>query len=65
MHTHQRNSYPLIPPPCHPCSMPLDEYLKILLLPHLQATTCRTHVGNLLQTTLRNAKWSSQYEHSS
>jgi len=36
-----------------------------VLLPHLQATTCRTRAGNLLQTTLHNARWGSQYEHNS
>ncbi|QCD79484.1 hypothetical protein DEO72_LG1g3126 [Vigna unguiculata] len=47
------------------CSTSLNEYLKIHLLPHLQATTCRTCAGNLLRTTLHNAMWSSQYERSS
>jgi len=41
------------------CSTSLDEYIKIHLLPHLQATTCRTRARNLLRTTLCNARWSS------
>jgi len=32
------------------------------LLPHLQATTCRTRAGKLLQTTFHNARWSFQYK---
>jgi len=36
-----------------------------VLPPHLQATTCRTRAGNQLRTILRNARWSSQYKHSS
>jgi len=35
---------------------------RYFFLPHLQATTCRTHAGNMLWTTLHNARWSSQYE---
>ena len=32
------------------------------LLPLPTSTTCRTRARNLLRTTLRNARWSSQYE---
>ena len=67
MHTHTKGtlSFDSIPHGHHHVIHALHLQMntsRSLLLPHLQATTCRTRMGNLLRTTLRNTRWSSQYE---